>query len=468
MEGLLRRLPPVHAVLTRPEVAVLTSAYGERVVKEAVVRTVDRLRRQVLSGGRPMELVADDPAAAVAALAAEAVRELAGPRLRRVINATGVVLHTNLGRAVLAREACRAVAVAAAAYTNLEYDLASGRRGSRQVHVEPLLRELTGAEAAFVVNNNAAAVLLLLSAVAAGREAIVSRGQLVEIGGSFRVPEVMAQSGARLVEVGTTNRTRLSDYEAAIGPETAALLHVHPSNFRIVGFTASVPLADLVALGRRHGIPVLVDLGSGVLVDLEPLGLHGEPTVRQVVATGAAAVTFSGDKLLGGPQAGILVGERTLIERCRRHPLARALRVDKLTLAALEATLRLHLDPARALREVPTLRSLARTPGELAAAAERLRDRLQPLLAGRAELACRSSQSVAGGGSLPAEYLPTTCLTVRPLRTSAAAVAERLRHHDPPVVVRTADDLLWLDPRTLLEDDEEEVVAALLAALEPA
>jgi len=364
------------------------------------------------------------------------------PSLRRVLNATGVVVHTNLGRAPLAADARAAVARAAEGYGNLELSLADGTRGDRHAHVEGVLRELTGAEAALVVNNCAAAVLLAVAALAGPeREVVVSRGQLVEIGGSFRVPEVVAQAGARLVEVGTTNRTRLRDYAAALGPATGAVLRAHPSNFRVVGFTEEVGIEELCGLG----VPVVDDVGSGNLAELEVL--EGEPEVRRSVRAGAALVCFSGDKLLGGPQAGVLVGRHEAVLAARRHPLARALRIDKLSLAALEATLALHRDPERAVREVPVLRMLCAGEDELRARAVRLAERTGgEVVDGVAKV---------GGGALPLLELPGPVVALAAPRAHELAAA--LRACDPPVIGRIADGRVLLDPRTLTDAEVEEI-----------
>jgi L-seryl-tRNA(Ser) seleniumtransferase len=393
-------------------------------------------------------------------------RDLAEGRrsqLRRVINATGIVLHTNLGRAPLAPEASRAVAEAARTYTNIELDLATGERGSRYAAVEGVLRELTRAETAVVVNNNAAAVLLALSALAAGGEVVVSRSELVEIGGSFRIPDIIAQSGARLVEVGTTNKTRVADYERAIGPATRALLKVHQSNYRIVGFTASVAVGELAPLARKHALPVLEDLGSGTLVDLRAFGLAAEPTVRDAIASGADLVTFSGDKLLGGPQAGVIVGRRDLIARIERHPLLRAVRVDKLTMAALDATLRLYLDPERLAERLPVLRMLAEPVASVVRRAQALLAQLDEI----AGLDCRieDTEAFAGGGSLPEHRIASAAVALRPAGTSAGQVAARLRAQRPAVVGRIAQDRLLLDLRTVAEDEVASVAAAVRGAL---
>jgi L-seryl-tRNA(Ser) seleniumtransferase len=381
----------------------------------------------------------------------ERARERLRPSLRRVLNATGVVVHTNLGRAPLAAEARAAVARATDGYSNLELDLASGERGSRQAHVEALLRELTGAEAALAVNNCAAAVLLAAAAVAGGgRELVVSRGQLVEIGGAFRVPEVVAQAGARMVEVGTTNRTHLSDYVAALSDATGAILRAHPSNFRTLGFVESVEIEALCGLG----VPVIDDVGSGVLAgDLELLA--DEPPVRRSVAAGAAVVCFSGDKLLGGPQAGLMVGERDAIAACRRHPLARAVRIDKLSLAALEATLALYRDPDHARRTIPVLAMLTADDDALAARARRLADATGGALV--------QSTARVGGGALPLAELPGPAVAFDPGPAGADALAAALRAADPPLVGRIQDGRLLLDPRTLT-DEEADLAAGVVRA----
>jgi L-seryl-tRNA(Ser) seleniumtransferase len=381
--------------------------------------------------------------------------------LRPVLNATGVIVHTNLGRAPLAESAADAAAAAARGYSNLEYDLEAGARGSRQWHAEGILRELTGAEAAIVVNNCAAAVLLAAAALSAGRDLVVSRGQLVEIGGSFRVPDVVAQSGARLVEVGTTNRTRLADYERALGTETGAILRAHQSNFRTVGFVEEVEIEELCAAGERAGVPVIDDLGSGALAERVP-ELSDEPGVRRSVAAGATAVCFSGDKLLGGPQAGLMVGRADAIERCRTHPLARALRIDKLSLAALTATLRLYLDPATAVREVPVLSMLTAPESELEARAALMRD---ALAAGGVEARVIRASAKVGGGALPLLELDGPVCAVDPAPLSVDELAARLRRADPPVIARAREGWLLLDPRTLDDDAAGMAAAALLSAV---
>jgi L-seryl-tRNA(Ser) seleniumtransferase len=415
---------------------------------EAARHELDELRSRILAG----EDIAPDPELLRAAVAERAGRMQAGT-LRPVINATGVILHTNLGRAPLAPAAAEAARRAATHYTNLELDLDSGQRGSRQAHVEPLLRDLTGADAALAVNNNAAALLLALAAIATGRDVVVSRGQLVEIGGSFRIPEILAQSGARLVEVGTTNRTRIEDYEAAVDDSTAALMRVHQSNFRTVGFTEEAPLRDLCSLARVRGIALIDDLGSGAL---EPLG--DEPTVRTSVEAGADLVCCSADKLLGGPQAGILVGTADAIERCRSHPLARALRLDTLQLAALEATLRLHRD--KGAEAVPALAMLAAGEDRLRARAGQMAE-----IVGDAAGVGRSA-SRPGGGALPLTELEGPVCLIEPRGLGADELVRRLRAAEPtPVVARIEDDLVVLDPRTMTDPEAEEAARAAREAL---
>ena len=401
----------------------------------AVRSTLSRAREEIRAGADPGDLVGR------VALELEAARSA---RLRRTINATGVIVHTNLGRAPLASVALERVSAVASGYSNLEYDLGEGGRGSRQDHVAPILRRLTGAEAALVVNNNAAAVLLALAALAEGREVLVSRGELIEIGDGFRIPDVLARSGARLREVGTTNRTRAADYERGIGPETALLLRVHQSNFRVVGFTEQPRLEELVRVGRAHGLPVVDDLGSGVLVELED-----EPSARDALAAGADLVCFSADKLLGGPQAGIVVGRGELVERLRRHPLQRAMRADKLTLAALEATLALYLDPERAAAEIPVLRMLA----EPAEAVRARANRLAELVDGEVE----ETLGRVGGGALPLAELPSFACAVE------EELAELLRHANPPVVAVVRDGRCLLDCRTIAEAEVDAVARSISA-----
>ena len=439
-------------------VAALTAAHSREWVVSLVRQELAAARQQVRQGQAASSL--DETAAAVCRRAAELTRPAPCP----VINATGVIIHTNLGRAPMSPAATAAAAQAAQGYSNLELDLADGRRGSRQAHLQTLLQELTGAEAGLVVNNNAAAVLLGLSALAAGKAVIVSRGEAVEIGGGFRIPDVLAQSGAQLVDVGTTNRTYARDYANAIGENTAALLKAHASNFRVEGFTAAVAPAELAALGAEHNIPVLHDIGSGCLLPTERYGLAHEPTPQESVAAGVGLTFFSGDKLLGGPQAGIVVGTKELVGRLERHPLARAVRIDKQSLAALIATLT-HYRRREAEREIPIWRMLGMplTIIEERAAAWRSALNLPEAAPARIEAA----RSAIGGGSLPGETLPTKVLSLPGSfwPGGAAGLMERLRCGNPPVIARIEDDRVLLDPRTVLPEEETTLLKRLQAAL---
>jgi L-seryl-tRNA(Ser) seleniumtransferase len=419
-----------------PSVDELAREVADPLAVDAARRVLEAAREEILAGGEPSDFGER--------LRAE-LESARRPGLRRVLNATGVIVHTNLGRAPLPEAALERVRDVGRGYSNLEYDLAKGARGSRQDHAASILRRLTGADAALVVNNNAGAVLLALAALAEGREVVVSRGELIEIGDGFRIPDVLAHSGARLVEVGTTNRTRAADYERAIGPETALLLRVHQSNFRLVGFAELPTTAELAAIARLHDVPLVDDLGSGALVPME-----GEPSVSDALAAGADLVCFSGDKLLGGPQAGIVVGGTELVERLRRHPLHRALRADKLTLAALEGTLYLYLDPGRALREVPVLRRLAEPVDAVRARAERL----AALAGGTVE----ETVARVGGGALPLAELPSFACAVE------EGLAAALRAGEPPVVGIVRDGRCLLDCRTLADDEVEDAAAAVGAA----
>ncbi len=465
-QGLLRAIPKVDELLdwlTSEAAPPLADPLKQasRALRKRAVRDTLAAQRRAIGDGLLTDAAALDPAALLPAIASR-LAELNRPHLRPVINATGVVIHTNLGRSPLPAEALEAILRVGGTYSNLEFDLATGERGSRYSLVEELLCELSGAEAGLVVNNNAAAVLLTLSTLAAGREVIVSRGQLVEIGGSFRIPEVMERSGARLVEVGATNRTHLRDYEAAIGEHTALLLKVHTSNYRMIGFTSEVALADLAALGARHGLPVMEDLGSGSLVDTARFGLTKEPTVREAVASGASVVTFSGDKLLGGPQAGLIVGRREIIDRIKKNPLNRALRIDKFTLAALEATLRLYRDEELAIAAVPTLRMLAQNRREIGQRAARLKRRIGGQLNGRCQISVVDVESRVGGGALPEQGLPSRALALRPAGMSVGELESGLRRLTPPIVGRIEDETLLLDLRTVADPEVGPLAAGLL------
>ncbi len=463
-QQLLRELPAVDRLLQHPALAGLAERCPHVLLKEAAQETVAELRRHILAAPDRFDRTTLD-LARVAGRAAQRALARWEPNLRHVINATGTLLHTNLGRAPLAEPALAAIESVARTYSNLELDLATGKRGHRHDHVEDLLCRLTGAEAAVVVNNNAGAVYLALAAIAQGKEGIVSRGELVEIGGAFRVPDVMAASGVTLVEVGATNKTHLRDYAGAITPETGLLLKVHTSNFRIVGFTAQVGGAELAELGREHGIPVMEDLGSGMLFDLSEYGLPREPTVAAAVAAGIDVVTFSGDKLLGGPQAGIVVGSRALLAKIRKHPMARALRMDKLTLASLEATLRLYLDRDRARHEIPVLRMLAMPATELQRRCHELAESARSRIGRLIDIEVVPAPSTVGGGALPTTELESFALALAPRELSLDNLVCRLRRQQPPVIGRAQDERLLLNLRTVFPAEEEPLLQSLEKAL---
>jgi len=453
----LRLLPSVDELLHSPTGQQLIQQYSRSMTLRAVRSSIAQARARIREG-------APCPSYEELLVEVEHILELGQrPNLRPVINATGVIINTNLGRAPLSPEALQAVHGVAGGYSNLEYELETGERGSRHAHVAGLLCELTGAEAALVTNNNAAAVLLALTALAAGREVIISRGQLVEIGGGFRVPDVMRQSGCQLVEVGTTNRTRLSDYQAAINDRTALLLTVHPSNFQITGFTESTPVDALTKLAQQYGLLVMDDLGSGCLLASERFGLGHEPMPQESIAAGADVVCFSGDKLLGGPQAGILVGKAEALERISKHPLMRAVRVDKMTLAALEATLR-HFQRDEAEMHIPIWRMISASQGKIVSRATSWASWLQKYgIPARTQ----RGESTVGGGSLPGETLPTTLLALDAGKVPIPLdeLAKRLRLRSSPIIVRIMRDTLLLDPRTVLEEQDKEVVQALAEEL---
>lgn len=449
-----RRLPSVERLLQEPAVAALVAVAPRSVVLAAVREALEAARR---SRGGPPESWADD--------VSERVARRADLSLRPVLNATGVVIHTNLGRAPLARAAIEAVTEIAGGYSTLEYDLAAGARLHRGEHCRSLLTELTGAEDALVVNNAASALVLALNAHAAGTEVVISRGELVEIGGAFRIPDILTRSGARLREVGTTNRTYLEDYREAVGPATGALLQVHRSNFEQVGFVHSATTRELANLAQAAHLPFICDVGSGLLADLTAWGLGQEPPVPEAVAAGADLVIFSGDKLLGGPQAGCLVGTRAAIARCRTNPLARAARADKLTLAALGATLELYREPEAALREIPVLRMLTMSADELRHQAETLANAIRTRLPASPPPRLTDGTSATGGGSFPAARLPTTLVCLKPGPEGAERLALALRLGDPAVVARVADGQVLLDPRTLPEAQFEVLADAIARAL---
>jgi L-seryl-tRNA(Ser) seleniumtransferase len=455
----LRSLPSVDELLQSSSGQRLSSIYSHPLTVRTIRSVLAQVRVEIRAGGSSP--THDELLARIE----HVLQEDQLPRLRPIINATGVIINTNLGRAPLSQEALQAVQRVAAGYSNLEYDLVEGERGSRHAHVEALLCELTGAEAAIVVNNNAAAVLLSLSALAMGSDVIVSRGQLVEIGGGFRVPDVMRQSGCRLIEVGTTNRTRITDYAAALTEQSALLLTVHPSNFLITGFTETTPIEALTDLARKHGLLVMNDLGSGCLLKSESYGLAHEPTPQESIAAGADIVCFSGDKLLGGPQAGILIGKRTAIARLAKHPLMRAVRIDKMTLAALEATLR-HYQRDEAETHIPTWRMISTRPEKLVS---RATDWVGHLQAHGIAAHKQPGMSTIGGGSLPGETLPTTLVALDAARTplDLEELARRLRSRHTPIITRIQREMLLLDPRTVLVEQDNEVIQALLEELRP-
>lgn len=451
----LRQIPKVDVLLSRPALAAWERAYSRRIVRMAVQAVLASVRSQIMSGGNmPQEEELE-------AMILEYCRKQQAPHLKRVINATGTVLHTNLGRAVLSEAVARRVEAISCAYSNLEYNLEDGSRGSRYDHLQELLKVLTGAEAALVVNNNAAAVLLVLTVLAKGREVIISRGELVEIGGLFRIPDVIEASGSLICEVGTTNKTHLADYSRAIHNETGAIMKVHTSNYRIIGFAESVPAEDLAALAHSSGLPFIQDLGSGLFVDMRRFGLPYEPTVREALHQGCDIVTFSGDKLLGGPQAGLIVGKAEYIEKMKQHQLLRALRVDKMTLAALEATLQLYTDEDAAVASIPVLRMLAQTEEtcrqRAGILAEALKARIPSL-----KVEVQPVRDVVGGGAYPEYTLPGYAAAVQSEQIGSAELECRLRHAGVPIILRVQQDRACMSVRTL-RDDEFSVICEEMA-----
>jgi len=454
---LLRELPSTDAVMRRPEVKALCAQYGRATTIKAVREILGTRRKSILSAKTSDDAAPFVPKGVSPAEIRSVICNILKPSLRNVINATGIIVHTNLGRAPLAKEAMESIIDVACSYSNLEYDVKSGARISRSEHVESLLQQVSGAECGMVVNNNAAAILLCLNTLARGREIIISRGELIEIGGSFRIPEILAQSGARLVEVGTTNRTHMQDYRGAITGQTAVLLRAHTSNYKIIGFTAEVALPELVRLGQEFNIPVVFDMGSGNLMDLSTFGLHGEPTIQDAVKSGVDVITFSGDKLLGGPQAGIIIGKQRYLQAMKNSPLARALRIDKLTLAGLEATLQIYANMPENAARIPVLSMLTVPESMLKRRAQRMLWNLKKALPSL-DIEMIREVSQVGGGAYPMHTIPTWALALNPSPLSVNACEELLRASAPPVIARISRDRLVFDTRTLLAADMSVVV----------
>jgi len=463
MSQIFRYLPSVDQVLSSLVTVEEFRDLPRALIKDLVNEFLDICREEIRSGAitKEEQLVLNALLPRLTAF----VRVQSRPHFRRVLNGTGVVIHTNLGRSILAKSAIKAVSEACGHYSNCEFDLSTGHRGSRYSHVEKILCDITGAEAALVVNNNAAAVFIMLETLAKGQEVIVSRGQLVEIGGSFRIPDVMTKSGAILHEVGATNRSHVHDYENAINDNTGALMRVHTSNFRVVGFTKEVTLPEMRELGDKYNLPVIEDLGSGSLYSLQGEGLLGEPTVQQTVAQGADVVSFSGDKVLGGPQAGVIVGRKEYIDRIKKNPVNRAMRIDKMTLAALEATLRLYLDMDEARRKVPTLKMITASQEALKSKARRLADAIRTALGERAVVSMKKGVSRVGGGAFPEYDLPGTMVSVGVKDIFVGDLKEALLQTDPPLVARIEDDEFLLDPRTLASTELKLAASALEQAV---
>lgn len=464
-KNLFRLIPKVDEILEYDKIKELLEHMPRKLVVDSIREEIDSLRKDIMENkvdeeevNRRIKILVD--------LVLERANKKASYKLKRVVNATGVILHTNLGRALINKEVMENVVDIASNYSNLEFDIEKGERGSRYSHLKEILVEITGAEDAMVVNNNAAAVLLVLSTMAKGREVIVSRGELIEIGGSFRIPDVMEQSGATLKAVGTTNKTHLYDYENAINENTAALMKVHTSNYRVLGFTSSVSTEELYTLKEKYDIPLIEDLGSGVLVDLSQFGLEYEPTVQDSIKRGVDIVTFSGDKLLGGPQAGIIVGKKKYIDEMKKNPLTRAFRVDKFCIAALEATLRLYLDQRVALEKIPTLKMLSMTLDELEGKAKRLHGELTNRIKDEnCSFQIVDSYSEVGGGSLPLEKLPTKCIMISLKGLSTAEFEKALREYDIPIITRIYKDNIFMDLRTVREDEFHIIADGILFGL---
>ena len=457
----LSQLPQVNECLNSPHGQRWLQSYYRTIVVRSIREVIDARRKEVLNGASP-ELSID----ALANDIEEAIKKHSAYKLRPLINASGVVIHTNLGRSILSKKALENVMATAGSYSNLEYEISRGKRGKRYSHIKDIITELTGSEDAIVVNNNAAAVLICLDTFARGKEVIVSRGELVEIGGSFRVPEVMKSSGAILREVGTTNKTHLHDYANAVCGNTGLLMKVHQSNYKVIGFTEEVSIEGLSKVGKEFRIPVVNDLGSGCIIGLEKYGIHDEPTVREVIKQGADIVTFSGDKLLGGPQSGIIVGKEKLIRQIQENPMLRAMRIDKMTFAALEATFMQFLDEEKVLKDIPTVRMLTESQETIKKRAKKILNALKKPVSGLADLEILPDQSRAGGGSLPEADFPTFVVSVRPLNLKVNMLEKKLRLGDPPVIARIKDDMFLIDARTVQDNEIKILANCVIAALE--
>jgi len=458
-QKLLSHLPSVDKILKSEQGEQWLKTYPRGYVLQAIREMIDLKRKDIMEG-----LTSDLSEEYMIAEIENKLDVLSSYSLKPLINATGVVIHTNLGRSILCEKALENITHISGSYSNLEYDVEEGKRGKRYSHLKRILKEVTGAEDALVVNNNAAAVLLCLNTLAEGKEVIVSRGELVEIGGSFRMPEIMASSSALLHEVGTTNKTHLLDYEKAINEDTALILKVHQSNYRITGFTKEVSVEDLVNLGRRHQVPVMFDLGSGCLIDLKPFGIHNEPIVKEIVDSGVDVVTFSGDKLLGGPQGGIIVGKKQYTEMIQKNPMTRAMRIDKLTLAGFEATLMEYIDEEKAIKNIPTLRMLLQKPEEIKNRAKKIAARLKRDIKD-AWIQVLPDSSRAGGGAMPETDLPTYVVSIKPQNLSVNELEERLRKGTPPIITRIKDDSLIIDARTVRDKEIESLVKGIKVAI---
>jgi L-seryl-tRNA(Ser) seleniumtransferase len=458
-QKLLTTLPSVDEILRSNQGVQWLNVYPRRYVIQAIREVIDSRRKEILKG-----FISDISEESMMAEIQNTMEKLSSYSLRSLINATGIVIHTNLGRSILSEKALENIKKVSGSFSNLEYDLKAGKRGKRYTHVIRVLKEVTGAEDALIVNNNAAAVFLCLNTLSKGKEAIVSRGELVEIGGSFRMPEVMSASSAILREVGTTNKTHLHDYERAINDNTALIVKVHKSNFRVSGFVDEVSVEDLVSLGRRYQIPVMFDLGSGCLIDLKPFGIHDEPVVRDIVNTGIDITTFSGDKLLGGPQGGIIVGRKEYIEKIQKNPLTRAMRIDKLTLAGFEATLMEYIEEEKAVENIPTLRMLLQKPEVIRERAKRIAKRLKREIKD-VQITVMADTSRAGGGSLPELDFPTYVVAIRTDNVSVNEFEERLRNGNPPIIARIKEGSMIIDARTIRTQDLDDLIKGIKSAL---